>query len=149
MRRPWSLPCWPKENLAPCKHNSSRCSCSDLVPLGMKWACTCAGTKDVGHSQWSVLLVCWLGLLYCCVGSTFDDLGIQVKMGSSERKIVFLKARIYRLWVRVRYRVLFCGFQVSASVMQMRDHPVMLSSCVRSPSSRIRKVLGLIVFPAR
>ena len=48
-----------------CRNNSSGFSCSDLVPLGTKWACTCRKRKS--YPQWSVsealiamLLVCWL-----------------------------------------------------------------------------------------
>ena len=45
-----------------CSHhainNLSKCSCASLVPLGMKWACICAGKKNVlGVVWWTVLCV--------------------------------------------------------------------------------------------
>ena len=49
-----SLGCGPslvgEERLALCRKNYLRCSCSDLVPLRMKWACICAGRRDVHPS---------------------------------------------------------------------------------------------------
>ena len=51
MRGPWPLPCLTQEKLAACTNNSSQYSCSDLVPLGMKWACTCAGRGNVSPHQ--------------------------------------------------------------------------------------------------
>lgn len=48
------------EKLSPCRNNLSRYTSWDLVPLGMKWACTCAGKGNVFHSlrrvrRWSTV----------------------------------------------------------------------------------------------
>ena len=47
VREPWPL---FGEKFASCRHNVSGCTCSDLVPVDLKWACTCAGKGDVVHS---------------------------------------------------------------------------------------------------
>ena len=39
---PWPIPCWPNM-FASRKKQLSWCNCASLVPLGMKWACICAG----------------------------------------------------------------------------------------------------------
>ena len=39
---------------ASCKNHLSRYSCGSLVPLGMKWACICAGKSA------------WCGVVCCC-----------------------------------------------------------------------------------
>ena len=48
MRGPWPRPCLAK------KAEKQICLgyiCTDLVPLDMKWACTCAGKRDVVHTH--------------------------------------------------------------------------------------------------
>ena len=39
---PWPIPCWPNM-FASCTKQLSWYNCASLVPLGMKWACICAG----------------------------------------------------------------------------------------------------------
>ena len=41
---------------ASCKKQLSKCICASLVPLGMKWACFCAGDGEV--FQGSVMCHC-------------------------------------------------------------------------------------------
>ena len=42
VRGPWPIPCWPNM-FASCKKQLSWHDYANLVPLGMKWACICAG----------------------------------------------------------------------------------------------------------
>ena len=44
MRGPWPSPFWPNM-FASCKKQLSWHKCASLVPLGMKWACICAGIE--------------------------------------------------------------------------------------------------------
>ena len=39
---PWPIPCWPNM-FGSCKKQLSWHDCASFVPLGMKWACICAG----------------------------------------------------------------------------------------------------------
>ena len=59
---PWPIPCWPNM-LASCKKQLSWYNCASLVPLGMKWACICAGN---GCCVWwcLVVLVCVCGSMW-------------------------------------------------------------------------------------
>ena len=65
MRGPWLIPC--RANMfASRKKQWSKYSCASLLPLRMKWACICAGKKNVLGVVWchvSVLCVC----AYCHV----------------------------------------------------------------------------------
>ena len=54
---PWSIPCWPTM-FAACKKQLSWYNCASLVPLGMKWACICAGN---GCCVWWCLVVLLCG----------------------------------------------------------------------------------------
>ena len=38
------------ELFASCRKNLAKSSCAGLVPLEMKWACTCTGKRNVVHS---------------------------------------------------------------------------------------------------
>ena len=53
MHGPWPIPCWPNM-FASCKKQLSWYNCASLVPLGMKWACICAGN---GCCVWWYLVV--------------------------------------------------------------------------------------------
>ena len=58
------------EKLASCMHNLCWYTCSELLPLGMKWACTCAGKEmwftHFGEWRWSTVC-CFAGLLVVVV----------------------------------------------------------------------------------
>ena len=41
---PWPIPCWPNM-FGSCKKQLSWQNCASFVPLGMKWACICAGNR--------------------------------------------------------------------------------------------------------
>ena len=64
-----------EKNLAPCRHNSSRYSCSDLLPVEIKWSCICAGVQNecaMRNPGCFVGRVCLMWMLWCCGGSTVD-----------------------------------------------------------------------------
>ena len=91
MPGPWSHLYLAKKKLAPCRNISSGFSCSDLMPIGMKWVCICAGRGDVVDSRCSVSLkpscrICWCmccGLPCCRGGSTIDLLERMSSLSSS------------------------------------------------------------------
>ena len=63
VRGPWPIPC-PVNMFASCKELLSKDSFASLLPLGMKWACICAGKKNMlGVVCRDVSVLCVCGLL--------------------------------------------------------------------------------------
>ena len=62
----WLITC-RANMLASCKKHLPRYSCASLVPLGMKWACVCAGKKNALGVGWcNVSVLCVLcDVVYC------------------------------------------------------------------------------------
>ena len=61
---PWLIPC-RAIMFASCKKQLSKNSCASLVPLGMKWACICAGDGEVFEGIVMCLCCVCLCVLMC------------------------------------------------------------------------------------
>ena len=64
MHAPWLIPC--RANIfTSYKKQLSRKSCASLVPLGMKWACSCAGDGECACKEMFCVMCLCLCVLVC------------------------------------------------------------------------------------